>query len=918
MSKFYKVGCWLFAAAATIGASAWAGAANSGSDLLLPDGYVRLRYVISDGNQYIDTGRKLYAPSDVVHMKFKCTWANDAGVLFGNRIDSTHQAFAAHYFDTTFNFAINVNNSAYEGNRFWFYDYRKIVNFYNKPMDIVASVSGAMVTVGDVVCGPQLFTNKDTFETAGTCTILKTVPVPGQPASGLPDTAVTGELSAFTIVSNNVTVLDLIPVKRTVGGGEEVGMYDTVSGAFFGSVGTAPFIAGPQVEPTAEIAIDSIEGRTVNVSFPAVETARELYVCYGLADGGAVVADWDHSKKVADVAAGATSARAILPVGFGETYSVARIVLLGTPDSYAGDLVARYDGIDNVREGGVIGHQDGTGVTWANLAGERGIALDNSVADADGVVYDSVYDKDKKNGQAFSTESYAADAIKTIEVVARIDGVLPGQDGAIWSGANAKAPVPQARVHDNGQTVTCFGNTGLSGTQSIMVDPYFTVDKGQTFSIAYVRRDQGWETYVNGFSTRCFIDWTPTAGAIEFGNLSTAGRGTKGKIYSIRLHSSPLTDRQVEENYVRDYNRFAALAESWPLAKKTWVSPALGAPADRVWVTETTRDDESKLSAVVLGFPPTKMSADVYAALANADCGDLTNDWAVVTKIATVEANATSVACDLTDLPCDRYRRIRFFLKSTEPPVREYEAADSLIGWWDGVNNAVIPCVCHDATEKSWWGDLASRDPHGLNLGMATQSLLDNGMLFLHSSATRYVSTRASYEANDIQTIEATFRIYSSGTGDGVLWCGYTSVDESPVPQCRVGRKNAAPADFELGWSSANGVIGNPFHKGHWGDLITVTYVRNGSKFEAYVNGAATGVSQTFTPKSARMCFAGFSGAARGIDALYHSIRMYSKALTPAEIASNYAVDKNWLVDREFISSRILSTRQPGFMLIIR
>ena len=81
MSKFYKVGCWLFAAVVTFGVSARAGAANSGSDLLLPDGYVRLRYVISDGNQYIDTGRKLYAPSDVVHMKFKCTRANDAGVL---------------------------------------------------------------------------------------------------------------------------------------------------------------------------------------------------------------------------------------------------------------------------------------------------------------------------------------------------------------------------------------------------------------------------------------------------------------------------------------------------------------------------------------------------------------------------------------------------------------------------------------------------------------------------------------------------------------------------------------------------------------------------------------------------------------------------------------------------------------------
>ena len=913
MKMLGKIGGCLVVAMAALGAMADEVAEGSESEVVLPDGYVRLLYIKSYGLQYIDTRMKLHAPSDVVHMKFMCTKENDQGMLFGNRVDGTHQAFAAHYNDTTAGgggLIININNSSAAGNLFQLLSYKSVVSgIFNQMLEISASVSGVTVKVGDVVCGPQKFTHIDTFETAGTCTVLKGVPVPGH-ESGLPNNnGVTGDLYSFSIVSNGVTVLDLIPVRRNLGSGDESGMFDTLSGQFFGSSSGEPFIPGPDVGQQEEIVIESREGRRIGLSFAPVTFARTLYVCYGVTDGASDPGKWSHCEKVADVPAGATTASAILPKGFGTTYAVARFALDVAPDSYAGNLIAQYDGIDNVRSPeGVVSHQNGVGLTWANLAGVSGMYLGDCEATADGVVYD----RTQGAGAAFQSESYAAFAVNAIEAVVCIDGVVAGADGALWSGANGQLPVPQLRVK-NYQTYVVCGSDSANGS---IVSPFLTVDKGRAFSVAYVRLGSSttWAVFVNGVSAGVSVGFEPLAGCIDFGNMSTASRGTRGKFYAIRLHSAALGAHQVRANFMLDGRRFADLR---PSVRMGSISPAIGSSSTGVWVSEMTRDASSTLTSATLEFPAVSGRADIYAALAKTDCGDSTNGWSVVSKVGTAVSGDTSFTCDLAGLPCNRYSKIRFFME--HEPQRNYVDGGSLLRWWDGLNNSISAegRPFHSVT-AGFWSDLASCSV--MSFDCAVRHVVDNGIYFEHKGTTSasYAMTQSSFGADDIQTIEVMIKLDGSCAGsDGALWGGYGT--DTPVPQCRVGTKDAAPADFVLGWSSASSVIGNPYYKGNWGDFISVTYVRNGSEFVAYTNGAPTGVSQQFTPKGGRICFGGLSSAPRGVDAVYHSIRLYSKALTPGEIAANYAVDKAWLFDpKPLLPSRSMSIRKSGLALILK
>ena len=58
-----------------------------------------------------------------------------------------------------------------------------------------------------------------------------------------------GRLYSFTASRNGSTIMQLIPAKH----GNDIGMYDTVSGGFFENAGTGSFIAGPEVGTTVYI-----------------------------------------------------------------------------------------------------------------------------------------------------------------------------------------------------------------------------------------------------------------------------------------------------------------------------------------------------------------------------------------------------------------------------------------------------------------------------------------------------------------------------------------------------------------------------------------------------------------------------------------------------------------------------------------
>ena len=109
----------------------------------------------------------------------------------------------------------------------------------------------------------------------------------------------------------------------------------------------------------------------VDVSFAAAPRARRLYAAWGDADCGAETNAWPNVAFLAAVPAGETRLTSVpLPQGAARAH-VGRLFLVDVYDStsyVAEGLAAHYDGIDNVVQDGVRGH-DAAARTWSDLTG---------------------------------------------------------------------------------------------------------------------------------------------------------------------------------------------------------------------------------------------------------------------------------------------------------------------------------------------------------------------------------------------------------------------------------------------------------------------------------------------------------------------------------------------------------------------
>ena len=215
----------------------------------LPEGATRLAWIQSSGSQYIDTGIKLKAPSDRVHMVWRCTSIGQGGVMFGNRFTHEKNCFYAHFNSpawTDAGFAININHNGYENNR-WMISLLKNKSFVNELMDIDASLQSITVSYGgaSATCEPK---NQTAFETIGTCTVLKGVTVEGGTSGNV--NGVIGKLYSFQIYRGNYLLIDLVPVRKNDG---TLGMYDWVSGEFFGNAGEGSFTSDSPVVTRTDV-----------------------------------------------------------------------------------------------------------------------------------------------------------------------------------------------------------------------------------------------------------------------------------------------------------------------------------------------------------------------------------------------------------------------------------------------------------------------------------------------------------------------------------------------------------------------------------------------------------------------------------------------------------------------------------------
>lgn len=189
----------------------------------LPSEYTRLEYIEGTGAQYIDTG-------------FKADYNTRFTADFMLNSTSTAYIFASR----------GARSESYKNavGILW--------NGTNFRSDY-GSISGAKIT------GPTTGVRYDVDKNKATCRIgTETVTNSSSSFSSMFNVYLFGcneggslsypasmRLWSFAIYDNSELVRDFVPAKRSSDGA--VGLYDTVTGAFFGNSGTGAFVAGPEV-----------------------------------------------------------------------------------------------------------------------------------------------------------------------------------------------------------------------------------------------------------------------------------------------------------------------------------------------------------------------------------------------------------------------------------------------------------------------------------------------------------------------------------------------------------------------------------------------------------------------------------------------------------------------------------------------
>ena len=190
----------------------------------LPRGYTLLKYVETNGTQYIDTEFKPNNNSRIV-MDFESindytSMSNGLCPLFGARNGSSSGAFGIWFGDKTYP---HYGNASYSANGYFTADIKN---------RIVYDMNKNVVTVNDTV----ITCTNYTFNTNYNLCLL------AFNNYGTIDTRhPSGKLYSCQIYDDGVLIRDCLPCINTDG---EIGLYDVVNRKFYGNAGTGTFIAG--------------------------------------------------------------------------------------------------------------------------------------------------------------------------------------------------------------------------------------------------------------------------------------------------------------------------------------------------------------------------------------------------------------------------------------------------------------------------------------------------------------------------------------------------------------------------------------------------------------------------------------------------------------------------------------------------
>lgn len=200
-----------------------------------PDGYTDLEYIESNGGQIIDTGIK--SNQDCIHnLRFMLLSANNTYIYGAGYTGNRHAIF---YWSSKWGAEVTggLSGDQYASTG----AINQIINFKLTGTELI--VDGEIVKLSNGIN----FTTTENVKLFNRTTAATT----------------SGRMYATdepTIIENGIPIRHFIPCRNP---NNEVGMYDLVSGQFFGNSGTGSFIAGPEVVYTDSVTMTTPSGGIV-------------------------------------------------------------------------------------------------------------------------------------------------------------------------------------------------------------------------------------------------------------------------------------------------------------------------------------------------------------------------------------------------------------------------------------------------------------------------------------------------------------------------------------------------------------------------------------------------------------------------------------------------------------------------------
>ena len=220
------------------------------------------------------------------------------------------------------------------------------------------------------------------------------------------------------------------------------------------------------------------------------------------------------------------------------------------------------------------------------------------------------------------------------------------------------------------------------------------------------------------------------------------------------------------------------------------------------------------------------------------------------------------------------------------PTARDY-VQDGLIAMWDGIENAGFDS--HDGT-SSVWRDLVG----GNNMSVVGADGWTTNAYVLNGTNSRYASGTLGIDLSADFSFE--FCAVIHGVNESGRFYGY-NLSNGNANFCDCGLRNYdstrlfSYVGLGLPATGASLAAINP----PLGVLLSSSTTRSGGNSEFFSNGASVfsaSQSAISTNRNSVFTIGGGHNGKYGAVADVHCMRVYNRALTPAEIAANYAVDK--------------------------